>query len=424
MEPMRVLARAALLFAFVTPALATSGSPDPLFPELHFDDWFQEPANARIHWTASVSDPRLSAHQRLYSTVDMTVDGRELAARRGRGQFVFLIDIADQDGGHWQSHYALDLETVPEGAQSSDYQFVQPLFILPGKYEVSLAVFDSTTATHSTLRRKVHVSALRNDPLAHAWENLPAVEFLSMEDSLDTTYLPHVAGRLNLPLITSRPLQVDLVVNVAPSERFAGSKRMQEMNLAVLVPLTKLLAEADWNNATLNLELLDLNRTQVLFRQNNVKELDWPRARAALTETPAGIIDVKSLENRPNTAAFFTSRIFRRVQRPVPEGAARVVIVLSSENSGSSLAVNFRPAVKAPPPGVKVFYLRYQPSLVTVHRRPGTAFDSIPRPYRLGPEIDRLEPLLKCFNPTLYNATSTDQFRKALSRIMTAIAAM
>jgi hypothetical protein len=168
--------------------------------------------------------------------------------------------------------------------------------------------------------------------------------------------------------------------------------------------------------------MLDLVRNRVVFRQDNVRNIDWDTARGRLTATTPGVIDVKSLENHRYSADFFTGEVRRKITREVP-GRNRAVIVLSS-------SINFRSEVELRPidvgtrPDTRVFYLRYQMPRQIAGSRGGRGTGAAPMPGRLGPLNDDLQPLLKGLNPELFDVTTATQFRKALARILDSVAVM
>ena len=404
-------------------AFALSGSPDPVFAEVKFDQWSREGSGTHFNWNVTISEPLLSTHQRLFSRAVMKIGGEELVRRRGEGQFLLMIQLTDQQGGLWQYHYPIDLETVPEGMKASDYQYIQPFFVLPGNYSIVLGVFDTASGEHSVARRRLHVAQLRGDPLRGAWRDLPAVEFLVPCDPPDTWFLPMIRGKLDLPVKTKHPVQIDVLVNLTPADRFAGSSRVQDINLSVLIPIAKVLSEVKWSEARVNLEMLDLTRNRVVYRQDDVDGIDWERARNRLGIVPPGVIDLKSLENHKFSADFFTNEVRRKVSAPSVAGVPRAVIVLSS-------AVSFRPEVElrpigiGAPQGTKLFYLRYQMPRQIAGARSGRGGGEIPVPARLGPLNDDLAPLLKGLNPQVFDVASASQFRKALARIFDGVAVM
>lgn len=328
--------------------------------------------------------PELSNHQRLAVTVETDTPPVSL-------------QITDPTGRVWSM---------------DDAPAVQSFFALPGDYQVS-----ATTAGHSATQRKLHVPALKNDPLPSMWSGLPAIEFIASETASGRWYLPSVTGRLNLTAETHRPADITLLVNLTPAERASGSARVQNRNLGALIPSAKVLSQVEWRNSTFNIALLDLARRRVAFHQENVHDLDWSQAESSLDAASPGIIDVKSLQGRQYNAQFFLNQIRRRV-RPRKDTAAkplRVVIVLSSY-------VFFEPGVEMRPievpaePDVLVFYIRYQPL-------DGMFFNPEGRlrrqPFR---GIDELVPLLKPLAPQVFDVGTPEQFRKALAAILTKIA--
>jgi hypothetical protein len=431
-----------LLLTATLPAAASAGSLDPVFSGLPLEQWLHDSPRARINWTSTSAEVRLSTQQRLFSRVEFRLDGRELDRRRNTGRLLLLLQLTDERGVLWQSHYSLNLDNVAGDAKANDYQFLQPFFIRPGNYTVTLAVYDAGSGNHGAIRRKLHVAGLRNDPLPAAWRDLPAVEFIGPGEPPDIWFMPDLQGRLHLSAAAKRPAEVDVFVNFTPSERLAGSVRMRNQMLSTLLPAVKVLSQVDWGNDNLNLELLDLARTQILFDERGLTPAAWSKALAAIKVTQPGLIDVKSLGNRTHSAEFFSNEIGQRATQPLAAGHARAIIVLTA-------SVNFKPGVDLKPfegnspPGQKIFYLRFQPPRPIIYsrtpsdtpgrsigidaagsiRRPQTV-DEVPAPARLGPEIDQLAPLLRALNPELFNFTTPSDFRKALARILSEVSAM
>jgi hypothetical protein len=399
------------------------GQADPVFSQIPFDQWLSQSDQPHMRWTVRLSDPELSTHQRLITEVHVEVDGAELAKRRGKGQFLVLVQVTDEKGRVWRNHQEMDLEHMEEGMKTNNAVFSQLLFLVPGDYRVSVAIFANATGDHNAVQRRLHVAPLKNDPLPGAWRDLPAVEFLPPAMLPDGWYLPSIVGKLRLAVETHEPAHVDLVVNLTPSEQLTGSTRVQNRNFGVLLPATKVLSQVDWGNSAFSLALLDLSRRRVTYQQDNAGGLDWSKAAGSLSEVNPGIIDVKSLEQRQFSAGFFVDEIRRRIgaaKETAPRGT-HVLIVLSSAvqfTSGQEL----RPIALDSPTAAKVFYIRYQPPPQIVLGPPGG--DRRARPVvRTGyAGVDQLEPLLKPLEPRLFEVGTPDQFRKALATILAEIA--
>lgn len=398
-----------------------NGSTDPIFSRVPFDRWLSEAGQSQMRWSVRLRDPRLSAHQRFVSGVLVDVDGAELARRRGKGQFLVLVEVRDEKGRVWQNHQEMDLEHVAEGLKGSDAEFSQLFFVLPGDYRVSIAAFADATGDHSVLQRRLHVPSLKNDPLPGAWRALPPVEFIAPLNTPDSWYLPSIEGKLTLSVETREPVHIDLVVNLTPSELFTGSALVQDRTFGTLLPIAKVLSQVDWGRATFSLALLDLSRRRVIWHEENTRGLDWSQAGTSLAEVNPGIIDVKSLEKRQYSAEFFLNQIRQRIfRRSAPRGS-RVLIVVSSGIQFAS-GQQLHPIALDQPSGAHVFYIRYQPPpqiyLGLAGRQrvvPPTARNGIAG-------FDQLEPLLKPLDPRVFEVYQPEQFRKALAVILAEIA--
>jgi len=415
-----------LCIALAVCPLAVHAQPDPVFAQIPFQQWLSEGDQSHMRWSVRISEPQLSTHQRLIASIDVEVDGAELARRRGKGQFLVLVQIKGDKGSVFQNHQEMDLEHIEEGMKANDAVFSQVVFLLPGDYRVATAILDNATGEHGVITRRLHVSPLKNDPLPGAWRDLPAVEFVEPSMPPDSWYLPSIEGELRLAVETHEPVHVDLVVNLTPSEQVTGSTRVQNRNFGVLLPATKVLSQVDWGNSTFSITLLDLSRRRVTYKQDDMRGLDWSKAASSLTEVNPGIIDVKSLENRQYNAEFFLDEIRRRiaVRRPGPR-RSQVVIVLSSAVQFAS-GQEVRPIALDGPTDAKVFYIRYRPAPQIVMgpgvagrrgRMPNAGFST--RGYT---GFDQLEPLLKPLDPRLFEISTPEQFRKALATILAGIA--
>jgi hypothetical protein len=409
----------ACALATASALLAGDGFADPIFSTIPFDRWLEQKQRTPIHWTVHISDPALSAHQRLAVTLDARVDGAELARRRGEGKLLVLAQITDGKNRTWQNHVETDLAHVEEGIRHNNVIFSQSFFVVPGDYRAAVAIFDTASGEHNIIKRTLHVGPFRNDPLPDLWRDLPAVEFFTPEPVPDRWFLPSVEGRLRLPVETRHPTQVSLVVNLTPAERFATSSRIQNRNLGALLPATKVLSEVDWHNAKFSIELLDLSRRSVAFRQGDMQLLHWADARGALTEANAGTIDVKALANRRLSADFFLNQIAQKIQAPAAPGKSSRVVIILSASVFFEPGVEMHPIDMSAPPDVTVFYVRFQQPQPPV-RLPDNP-DFIPPPRRLLPE-DQLEPLLRPLAPRLFDVTTPLQFRRALAAILAEIA--
>jgi hypothetical protein len=428
------LTAAFALLCGIPSVCAQSASPDPVFAKFPFNEWLRSGERSQIRWTPQVSPARLSTHQRLMVQMGIQLDGAELADRPGKGRLLMLVQITGQQGQLWQNHGQVDFDKVLEGIRSQYLTYSRSAFVLPGDYRVAFAVVDTVNGEHGIREERLHVAPLRNDPFPDAWRGLPPVEFLPPADPPDAWYLPSISGPLHLPLETRRPVRIDVLVNLTPSERATGSLRAQNGNLSVLLPALKTISQLDLHNASLHVALLDLSRQRVTFHQDDVRGLDWPAIKNTLSERDTGTIDIKSLGERSRSAAFFVSEVGRRIGAP-GEGQARALVVLSGtvEFEGRE---DLQPIRAAPSPDCRVFYVRYHAVSPRPDRPAGPVrgghgqWGSTPPEWRRRehggqePPIDQLEPTLKPLAPRLFDVETPEEFRKALAAILAEIARM
>jgi hypothetical protein len=379
-----------------------NGWQDAAFADIPFEQWVNGGEHSNLRWTTSISEPGLSSHQRLSARLFAQVDGRELARRRGSGKLLVLVQIDDAKGHTWQNHQEMDLENVQEGIKASDAVFSQLFFVLPGDYRVITALYDTDTREHSISKRHLHVSALKNDPLPEAGRDLPAIEFVGPSMPPEGWFLPTIRTKLNLKAQSREPMDVELLVNLTPSERLSGSSRVQNRNLSSLLPATKVLSSVDWGAARFGVELLDLSRRKITYQHRG--SVDWTEASAGLSDVNPGVINVSELQNRWYMAQFFLDEVSRKLTGP----SHKALIVLSSsvEFQGGQ---DIRPLSAELGKNATVFYVRYQP--LFYGRGRGRGASSFP-------PVDQLAGLLKPLDPRVFDVATPDQFRKVLATIL------
>ena len=337
--------------------------------------------------------------------------------------------------GVWKNHGQIDFDKVDEkGARQQYLIYTFSAFVLPGDYDVVLAVVDTANGEHGIREERLHVPVLKNDPLRDAWRDLPPVEFVPPAEPPDLWYLPSIDAPLHLPVETRRPLRLDVLANLTPSERVTGSLNAQNGNLSVLVPALKTISQLQVRNGSLHVALLDLLHQRVTFHQDDGQALDWPAIRNTLDERDTGTIDLRSLGERGRSAEFFVSEVRRRIDAAA-EGQAHALVILSGPVEFER-GVDLQAIHAAPPPNCRVFYIRYR----TVRPHPdrqeepvhlgrgrwdsGTPGRQRPGYRRQELDIDQLEPTLKPLAPRVFDVETPDEFRKALAAIIAEVAKM
>ena len=434
----RWLVAIALFLQFSAAQPPSDGSTrDPEFDKIPFSEWLSGGPQTSLRWTEHVLPVLLSVHQRLLARVQIQLDGAEAAKRRGEGQIIFYFQLTDARGRVYQDHTIYDLEKVEEGLKAQDLSVTESAFVLPGDYSVSTAIYDTATKEHAVKKDKLRILPLKADPLPVAWRDLPPVEFVEPSDPPDHWFLPKERGRLYLPLAPKRPVRIELVVNLTPTELAGGAYGLQDRNFAYLFPALKVLTQMSGRQVSVNLSLLDISRRRVIWHQEDVHELDWDRIKSSLSAATSASIDVKSLQDRQHNGAFFVNEVARKI---APAGSsadrpARVAIVLSGAmlfDTGQDLS---ELDVKSYPDS-RLFYIRLLPPVdqrqYVIETRRRRTFGGSPgrmsrtqdegeTPINNTQQMDQLEPMLKSLDPRLFDVITAEQARKAYAAIMAEI---
>lgn len=332
---------------------------DPYFTRYPFERWLHEPETAGIKWNPHITRARLTVHQRLATRIEILLDAREVAKRRGRGELVTLVQIEDAAGHQWRIHNASDLARIPPDAKPYPLQYAQEVFLTPGDYKFTLATCDSDSPDHSFTVRHLHVPEVRNDPIPQIGRGLPAVEFPLSLEAPDVWYQPTVRGRLRIPLATAHPMHLEILVNMTPSDRGSGPLRAFRRNMALLIPSLKVLAGLEVPAENLSVELLDLTR-QKIYLANGPRGLDWAKLRPPLADNQPGVIDAQSLAVKSQMLQFLRDRVVAKAAGPIQPDDLHVILVLSAPAFFNS-QLRLDPAILERDPHRRIFYLRYRP---------------------------------------------------------------
>jgi hypothetical protein len=421
--------------AAVSRLLAEDGWRDPEFDKVPFTQWVAGGPQTQLKWTEHVLPVILSVHQRLLARLQVQLDGAEAAKRRGEGQMIFFFQLTDAMGRIYQDHTTYDLAKVEEGLKAQDLLCTESVFVVPGDYVVSVAIYDTATKEHAIKKDKLHVALLKTDPLPDAWRSVPPVEFEETSEPPDHWFLPKERGKLHLPLATRRTVRIEVLANLTPSEVSGRGYSAQSVNFSILFPTLKVISEMNGPNVSMHVSLLDLSRRRVVFHEEDGHELNWEKMKSSLPDATSASIDVKSLSDRQHNAAFLIKEVAKK-SAPVESAPVRAVIVLSGpmvfDAEQDLQGIDLKSS-----PDSRVFYIRLQNppaprQMVSETRRrrgfggyPGRSTmpgDDIQTPTGVG--LDQLEPMLKAFDPRLFDTASAEQIRKALAAIMSEISTM
>jgi hypothetical protein len=202
---------------------------------------------------------------------------------------------------------------------------------------------------------------------------------------------------------------MELLADVTASDLFRGSTRFYNRYLSVALPLLKALSQVKLESGSLSVAMLDLRRHRVTFEQDEVKELDWPRARAVLApENGPATIDITALEQRRESPAFLQDELLRRLNAPQPAGdPVHVFVVIGSPMDFYS----FRNLPHLPPGSEEkcvVYYLQFE--LLNTQYADGA--------------VGNVRNMLKPLTVHAIKVRSAESIRHALARILEEVGSM
>ncbi len=309
------------LFAFTVLFFAASpihGQEVPLekvFGAVPFDLWVKQGPAVAIPWKVRIQPFGLSLHQRMRAHIDVEMARRDLKDRPPDDRMVVLIQVTDAAGEQFRDYTFFRMKDVGAETKKGEVDVFWNMYVLPGEYSVTVVLVDAAKGQHNLMQSQMHIERPKNDPLPGIWLGLPAVEFLSPRlEGPDFIFRPDVTSRLHLPLPTRHPVELEVLADVTASDLFRGSTAFYNRYLSVALPLLKALSQVKLEQGSLNVAMLDLRQRRVTFEQNNVKVLDWPRARSVLApENGPATIDIKALEQRRESPAFLQDELLRRL---------------------------------------------------------------------------------------------------------------
>jgi len=430
-------ARSSLLILAI--ALASSAGPaqdirDPIFSTVPFDRWLSGGDRGQIPFKGNLgSILDIGLFQRLQLTVNISVDGREIAKRPASGQLLMFLQFTDSAGHVFQGHGSTELKDMTATIKEADLLYSPNVLVLPGDYQLAMAVFHTETGEHGLSRKSVHVPAVKDDPLPAAWQDLPPVEFPSATDAPDTWFQPSLTGRLHLPLETRNPVRIELLM-ILPGVGSSGGYRDRIM--MTLVSAFRTLSQIGVGNGSLTATVLDLTRRRVSYEQALAppRDLDWSRLGPALGGANANVIDVESLENRGKSVEFFVKEIGRRIESKEPAPPARRILMILSAPMEFASGTEM-PSIHLGSPAVDVYYFRMHapagrrpavmppPSRGGGRNRGGFPGGERSRRDRFGGEAeDSLEATLRPLKPRRFDLRIPVEFRRALATMLEEIA--
>lgn len=288
-----------------------------LFRSADFDRLAAEGRHDDIRWKVRTLVHGLSIQQRMVAHIEIDIPGSELVKRSADGQLIALAQVEDAAGHPYRDFGFIDLKQIKPELRKRTWESTWEAYALPGLYKVSLLLYDPRSHEHSFIQTGLRVEDIRHDPFPAIWQGVPDWQFWAPLDKLpDEIYRPDIESPLHLVLAAKRPIQVDVLADLTPSDLFHGSSRFYHHYLALALPLLKDLSQIRVPSAPgrLHVATLDLRLHKITFEQDDGRPLNWTALKTVLApENGPGMIDVQALEHKHETPDFLRDELLRRL---------------------------------------------------------------------------------------------------------------
>lgn len=387
-----------------SPAATTAQQEDSatagVFEAAQFDRFAGEGSREDIRWKIHTLCHGLSVHQRMVAHIELEIPGSELVKRARDGKLAALVQVEDEEGHHYRDFGFIELAEAKPELRKQTWQSTWEAFALPGRYKLSLLIYDSRTREHSFAQTSLRVDGLKNDRFPEIWQGLPKWEFWApLKELRDNIYRSDVDSRLNLRLASTHPTQVEVLADLTPSDLFHGSARFYSRFLAVALPLLKDLSQIEVPNGSLDVATLDLRQRRVTFEQDNVTaNLNWGALKTVVApENGPGMIDIRGLQQKQEQPDFLRDEVLRRLQ---DSPTFKVFIVVGSPMDFYAFH-HFPDINKAQAENCIVYYLQYE----------------VYGPYATG-ALGNVKKMLKPLPIHTIKVRTAESVREALQRIL------
>ena len=438
-----VLALLVLGMGLVSPARtqdqASGQTTESVFADAGFEKWKAEGPKQELPWKVTMTANQLSFHQRLIALIQVSFPVHDVLKLASDDHLTLLVEARNGQGVSSHSFGVLQLGDLKPDMKRTDIEFSWVAFAAPGQYEVTVAAWDKKSGKHNLMTRLFHVDAYKHDPLPEMWNGMDAFEFWS-ENREGPDYLFHsdIQGRLNLPVQSKRPIQMDLLLDLTPSaDVFRGNVGYYNRYLTGAVPMFRVFSEIHLLNGKRDAETLDVVQKRVSFRQVGGKELNWESLRKTLLpDNNPGTVSVKDLQNKKQSPVFLREEIISRLSDPASqkirsERPLHVFVLI-----GGPMSMYSFPQLPAIETGSEedcvIYYFQFnfferpklQPQREERRHRLGGFPNRIDHPERtqIGPYISEdtkdLEKMLKPLKMRVFQVESPDEVRHALAKMM------
>jgi hypothetical protein len=331
--------------------------------------------------------------------------------------------VTDTAGNAHRNFGILELQSLKPELAKGDVVFSWGAYALPGDYKVAVALYDKKSGEHDFAENMLHVDRLKNDPLPEAWRDVPPFEYWDpLTDSVDAMFRPDMEGRLHMPVSSPKPLHVEVLADLTPSDYFHGSYDSYHVYLSGALPLFKAFSQLSLSNGSLQVAALDLVKKQVTFAQDGLSEkaVDWKKLKLTLESANGpGVVDIRNVQHVGQDPVFLRDEIVRRMGKAADSQGPEVFIIVGSPMDSYSFQ-DLPPLYMAEGHDVRVFYIQYVPmSLQSVSLgMNGSGRRILARRPIYASSPANVQKMLKPLKVNAFQVSTPEDARKVLARIL------
>lgn len=392
-------------------------------PEIPVQQWLQGHDRQDFPWRVELGQPWLTFQQRRYVQARITFRVRDLLkAGVSLRDLHFIVKVAGENGRWFPGQSYSRFEPPPGLAAADEIHSLTNLYVRQGTYKVAVMAYDNANRRGNLWRGNLHVLPLKDDPLPGSERNLPAVEFLPAARPMQIgrrhglasliTFDPWALGEgeLLLPVANTRPVQVDVVVNVSLSvatdlrESEAPNWEYQ-LNAAALLQISNVLSQLHLKAGCVRLSALDIRRQKVFVDHEDVRSLNWSGISHDIRSLNRNKIEAAILAGQKQEPAFLAHYLeqLSAGPGPCPTGSQPPVHILIVVSDAFVFPNHAQMTTVQPTrfPGGLCYYLRVVPVA--------------------GGRWDEIERVLKPLRPVRFDIPDSGRFRKSLAQLVTNI---
>jgi hypothetical protein len=336
----------ALLISLFGAAFALSAAKDA--PPFDANRWLDGPDHKDFPWEVSISLPYLSFQQRQMVQISININGERLQDPENRKDLHFVIKVTAADT-RWVSDYSYASVPIKQELDGSrQIHYVNRISLRPGRYNISILVYDTLLDKGNVRQKNLRVSRLKGDPLPELDRNLSDIEFFPEKPQEDRSSYgidwPLSQGKEWLPVNNNRCLCIDIVANT--SVDYDSNYQMgqfyawnilhrSDVKSSDILQVSSVLSHLGLRSGRIRVSMVDTLRMQSFFDREEASAIDWQRVRESLEKRDPFTINANMLGSQTQTSAYLHNKLRKILEDDACANATetplRIVMVVSRD---------------------------------------------------------------------------------------------